>query len=112
MDIPIITMIMMSCLLFPAWQPYPASNASCGSDYITGVGGEITTPGYPYPFKPNLACTWMIRVQYDKLILLNMLELDLGTNGMIPPPPPPPPKGACTSFGSGIMSSYCSTYLG
>ncbi len=70
-------------MLFSVWQPYATSNASCGSDYITGVGGEITTPGYPLPFEPRLSCTWMIRVKYDELILLNMLELDLGTNGEI-----------------------------
>ncbi len=67
--------------LTTGWSPFGQSNRSCGSDYITGVGGELTSPGYPAPYKPNLDCTWMIKVDPDEHILINFLALDMGTNG-------------------------------
>ncbi len=63
------------------WQPFPPSDPSCGADYITGMGGEIVTPGYPNPYQPNIECTWMIRVEEGMRILLNFIDLDLGQKG-------------------------------
>ena len=63
---------------FPGWQPFPPSSPGCGESFLTGVGGEITSPGYPNPYQPNTQCVWMIRVAYDMKIVLNFIVLDLG----------------------------------
>ncbi|XP_074657518.1 neuropilin-1-like [Tubulanus polymorphus] len=60
------------------WQPFPPSSELCGADYMTGPGGVLTSPGYPKPFIPDLECTWMIKVERHKRILLTFHELDLG----------------------------------
>ena len=63
------------------WQPFPPNHPSCGPDYVTGVGGEITSPGYPNVYEPDVECTWMLRVEDDMFILLNFIDLDLGQSG-------------------------------
>ena len=49
--------------------------------YVDGVGGELKSPGYPSPYKPNLDQTWMIKVDPGEHILINFLDLDVGKNG-------------------------------
>ncbi|KAK2183961.1 hypothetical protein NP493_290g02006 [Ridgeia piscesae] len=60
------------------WQPFPQSSPHCGSEFVTGVGGELTSPGFPDPYPANIECTWMIRVGYDQKVLINFMTLDMG----------------------------------
>ena len=66
---------------FSAWQPFPASDPSCGETYLTGDGGQITSPGHPSPYPPDVQCTWMIRVKEDSMILMHFEVLDMGQSG-------------------------------
>ena len=66
---------------FLGWQPFPASDPSCGETYLTGDGGQITSPGYPSPYPPDVQCTWMIRVKEDSMILMHFEVLDMGQSG-------------------------------
>lgn len=59
--------------------PPPLSTPSiknCGG-IITGVGGVITSPGYPNKFPKNIDCVWLIRVNYNQNIYLRILQLQL-----------------------------------
>ena len=60
-----------------AWQPFP-SDPSCGSSFVTGVGGQLVSPGFPSPYPNDVECSWMIKVDESQKILLNFVELDLG----------------------------------
>ena len=75
--------LLSLCIFYKEWQPFPPNHPSCGPDYITGVGGEITSPGYPKVYEPDVECTWMLRVEDDMFILLNFIDLDLGQSGRL-----------------------------
>ena len=68
-------------LLLPVWLPFPDSPKECGSYFITGVGGVITSPGWLDPYPGDIECTSMIRVDHNQKIIFNFLELDLGKSG-------------------------------
>lgn len=53
----------------------------CGARSVTGPGGELTSIGYPELYPPDVECVWTIKVSYDRTIVINFLELDLGDNG-------------------------------
>ncbi|CAH1799195.1 unnamed protein product [Owenia fusiformis] len=59
------------------WSPF-TSDQRCGSTYLNGRGGVIASPGYPFAYDEGTECSWMIRVEEDKTILLNIVELDIG----------------------------------
>ena len=68
--------------IFSEWNPFcPNNSKSCTSEYISGVGGELKSPGYPKPYGANLDQTWMIKVDPGEHILINFLDLDMGNNG-------------------------------
>ena len=71
----------LQTLLVSEWQPFPASSPHCGPEFVTGVGGELTSPGYPEAYPPNIECTWMIRVGYEQKVLINLMKLDMGQSG-------------------------------
>ncbi|KAH7948110.1 hypothetical protein HPB52_018645 [Rhipicephalus sanguineus] len=48
----------------------------CGGT-LTGVGGDLVSPGYPETFPKDVDCNWLIRVDYDKHIYIRVLELQL-----------------------------------
>lgn len=63
------------------WQPFPESSPGCGPSYQSGLGGQITSPEYPNAFPPNAQCTWTIRVDHQKKIVLNFIGMKLGDSG-------------------------------
>ena len=67
----------LSVLQCIGWQPFPTQPA-CGVNYITGAGGDLSSPGYPNSHLPGVQCTWMIKVDNDKKIILNFETIDLG----------------------------------
>lgn len=72
----------MKCFFaFPVWQAFPPSPEICGPLFITGVGGELSSPNFPDPYPTNVECTWMIRVERGKRILLTFMDVDMGHSG-------------------------------
>lgn len=76
-----INIIKNDYIHISAWQPFPPSNQACGNGFILGQGGEISSPGFPLPYEDNIECTWMIRVDYNRHVLIHFLELDMGQAG-------------------------------
>lgn len=59
--------------------PPPKSTANvsnCGGT-ITGVGGIIVSPGYPYYFPKDVECIWLLRVDYHMKIYVRILKMQL-----------------------------------
>ncbi|KAG8176884.1 hypothetical protein JTE90_008324 [Oedothorax gibbosus] len=59
--------------------PPPSSSLDvegCGGTE-EGVGGVITSPGYPHSFPKDVECVWLIRVESHKHIYVRILELQL-----------------------------------
>ena len=48
----------------------------CGGNYHTNEG-VIRSPGFPNNYAHNRECTWVIRVDQGKQILLNFTNFDL-----------------------------------
>ncbi|XP_076336141.1 tolloid-like protein 2 isoform X2 [Tachypleus tridentatus] len=48
----------------------------CGGT-VSGVGGVITSPGYPGSFPKDVECVWLIRVEQNMHIYVRILELQL-----------------------------------
>uniref|UniRef100_T1IVI7 CUB domain-containing protein n=1 Tax=Strigamia maritima TaxID=126957 RepID=T1IVI7_STRMM len=61
-------------------SPPPSSSDDnvdgCGGS-VSGTGGLITSPGYPFNFTANLDCIWLIRVPYTNHIYVRILQLQL-----------------------------------
>ena len=63
------------------WPSFTDITAGCGTDLLTGPGGEITSPAFPQPYGTNVHCAWTIRVQHFMNIVLNFVNFDLGHDG-------------------------------
>ncbi|XP_077538750.1 neuropilin and tolloid-like protein 2 [Haemaphysalis longicornis] len=57
--------------------PQSTRNISGCGGTLTGVGGNLVSPGYPESFPKDVDCNWLIRVDYDKHIYIRILELQL-----------------------------------
>lgn len=71
--------IVNICFNFSEMIPPPKSTANvsnCGGT-ITGVGGIIVSPGYPYYFPKDVECIWLLRVDYNKKIYVRILKMQL-----------------------------------
>ncbi|TNM98453.1 hypothetical protein fugu_014699 [Takifugu bimaculatus] len=51
----------------------------CGG-VLTGLSGEISSPGYPLEYNNNADCTWTIRVSNASLVTLVFLDFQLENN--------------------------------
>ncbi|XP_023215452.1 membrane frizzled-related protein-like [Centruroides sculpturatus] len=59
--------------------PPPLSTSGvkgCGGTE-SGVGGIISSPGYPHSFPKDVECVWLIRVNTNQHIYIRILELQL-----------------------------------
>ncbi|GBM14443.1 hypothetical protein AVEN_246603-1 [Araneus ventricosus] len=50
--------------------------SSCGGT-VSGVGGIIASPGFPYYFPKDVDCIWLIRVDYHMKIYIRLLKMQL-----------------------------------
>ncbi|GBM23633.1 hypothetical protein AVEN_117385-1 [Araneus ventricosus] len=50
--------------------------SSCGGT-VSGVGGIIVSPGFPYYFPKDVDCIWLIRVDYHMKIYIRILKMQL-----------------------------------
>lgn len=70
---------MSICFFLIEMIPPPKSTANvsnCGGT-ITGVGGIIVSPGYPFYFPKDVECIWLLRVDYNKKIYVRILKMQL-----------------------------------
>lgn len=51
----------------------------CGGA-LTGLSGEISSPGYPLEYNNNADCTWTIGVSIGSLVTLVFLDFQLENN--------------------------------
>lgn len=51
----------------------------CGG-VLTGLSGEISSPGYPLEYNNNADCTWTIRVSNASVVTLLFLDFQLENN--------------------------------
>ena len=72
--------IMVRCCRVADWESF-TSSSECSDYHTRGSGGELTSPRYPRPYPSHVECAWMIRVEYDQDILINVMHLDMGQSG-------------------------------
>ena len=63
------------------WQAFPPSTTGCGTEFLSDVGGEIVSPGYPHLPAVESQCTWTIRADVTRKIMLHFRDLNLGNLG-------------------------------
>ena len=63
------------------WQAFPPSTAGCGTEFLSDVGGEIISPGYPHLPAVESQCTWTIRTDVTRKIMLHFRDFNLGNLG-------------------------------
>ena len=49
----------------------------CGPSEITGKGGLLNSPNYPFSFPPNIDCAWTITVEKHERSLIKFLDINL-----------------------------------
>ncbi|XP_035218757.1 cubilin-like isoform X2 [Stegodyphus dumicola] len=50
--------------------------SNCGGT-VSGVGGLIVSPGFPYYFPKDVDCIWLLRVDYHMKIYVRILKMQL-----------------------------------
>ncbi|KAG7161827.1 Cubilin-like 2 [Homarus americanus] len=55
---------------------FNSSQEECGGE-VTGIEGEIRSPGYPHGYPSRRICDWVIRVPAGKRVQLRFLDLDI-----------------------------------
>ena len=76
--------LSLSLSLYPClcvcvdWSSFTDLTDGCGEHFLTGPGGEITSPGFPQSFGADVHCAWTIRVDDYQRVVLNFEQLDLG----------------------------------
>lgn len=59
-------------------------NSPCGTDtcggVLTGLSGEISSPGYPLEYSNNAECSWTIHVSDRSVVTLVFLDFQLENN--------------------------------
>ncbi|XP_048246069.1 deleted in malignant brain tumors 1 protein-like [Haliotis rufescens] len=58
---------------------YPVLTRPCNDTYLTATGTEqyISSPGYPYPYLPNLECVWYITAPRGKMIHVQVVASEV-----------------------------------
>ncbi|GFS74073.1 CUB domain-containing protein [Trichonephila clavipes] len=57
--------------------PRSTGNVSNCGGTVSGVGGVIVSPGFPYYFPKDVDCIWLIRVDYHMKIYVRILKMQL-----------------------------------
>ncbi|GIY51151.1 CUB domain-containing protein [Caerostris extrusa] len=61
----------------PSPPPRSTGNVSNCGGTVTGVGGVIVSPGFPYYFPKDVECIWLLRVDYHMKIYIRVLKMQL-----------------------------------
>ncbi|XP_042903223.1 CUB domain-containing protein 2-like [Parasteatoda tepidariorum] len=89
--------------------PKSTMNVSNCGGIVTGVGGIIVSPGYPYYFPKNIECIWLLRVDYHMRIYVRIIKMQLyGSIANCPEAELAIYDGySSISFNPNLMQKYC-----